>query len=193
MGDSIKMFIFILILIILQRLTELIVAKRNEKWMKHRGGVEYGREHYPYIVALHVLFLVSFMAEVLLFDKSLTTYWYIIAPIIVFTQVIRYWAVFSLGPFWNTRIIIIPNADVVSKGPYQFLKHPNYLVVALEILCIPLLFNAYLTSILFTLTNVLMMKVRIPEEERALVNSTNYVNAFQSKHRFIPYIKKKED
>ncbi|MFC0271671.1 isoprenylcysteine carboxyl methyltransferase family protein [Metabacillus herbersteinensis] len=187
------MFVFLLILIILQRLTELMLAKRNEKWMKQRGGVEYGREHYPYIVALHVLFLVSFIAEVLLFDKGLTTYWYIIAPIIVFTQVIRYWAVFSLGSFWNTRIIIIPNADVVSKGPYRFLKHPNYLVVALEILCIPLLFNAFLTSIMFTLTNVLMMKVRILAEERALVNSTNYVSVFQSKNRFLPIMKKTEE
>lgn len=187
------MFVFLLILIILQRLTELILASRNEKWMKQRGGVEHGREHYPYIVALHVLFLVSFITEVLLFDKDLTTYWYVIAPIIVLTQVIRYWAVFSLGYFWNTRIIIIPNTDVVSKGPYRFLKHPNYLVVALEILCIPLLFNAFLTSILFTFTNVLLMKVRIPVEERALGKNTNYVNAFQSKYRFLPIIKKTED
>jgi methyltransferase len=172
--------------LIIQRLTELFIAKKNEKWMMNRGGVEHGNEHYPFIVSLHVLFLISLLLEVIIFQKELTELWFVLVPILLLTQLMRYWSVISLGNYWNTKIIIVPNDIVVSKGPYQFIKHPNYVVVAVEILIIPLLFDAYITSLVFTMLNIFMMTIRIPAEEKALQTYTNYQEVFTVKSRFLP-------
>ncbi len=154
--------------------------------MINRGGVEHGNEHYPFIVSLHVLFLISLLLEVIIFQKELTELWVVLVPLLVITQLMRYWSVMSLGNYWNTKIIIVPNDIVVSKGPYQFIKHPNYVVVAVEILIIPLLFEAYITSLVFTMLNVVMMTIRIPAEEKALQTYTNYQEVFTVKSRFLP-------
>lgn len=180
------MFHLLFSLLIVQRLTELFIARKNEKWMRYRGGVEHGSEHYPFIVALHILFLLSLLLEVEIFDRNITDIWYILVPILLLTQIMRYWSVVSLGNYWNTKIIIVPNDIVISKGPYQFIKHPNYVVVAVEILIIPLLFHAYLTALLFTLLNIIMMSIRIPAEETALQKYTNYQEVFTVKSRFLP-------
>ncbi|KKI88721.1 hypothetical protein WQ54_29870 [Bacillus sp. SA1-12] len=180
------MFTFLFSLLILQRITEMVIAKRNEKWMLKQGGIEHGSEHYPYIVTLHILFFISLLLEVIILKKVVSNIWYILLPIIALSQLIRYWAIYSLGSFWNTKIIILPKVHVVSKGPYKYMKHPNYVVVAVEILIIPLLFQAYMTATLFTLLNLAMMSIRIPTEEKALEKYTNYEKAFQLKTRFIP-------
>ncbi|MCM3163029.1 hypothetical protein M3607_16320 [Metabacillus litoralis] len=180
------LFYLLFSLLIVQRLTELFIAKKNEKWMINRGGVEHGNEHYPFIVSLHVLFLISLLLEVIIFQKELTELWVVLVPLLVITQLMRYWSVMSLGNYWNTKIIIVPNDIVVSKGPYQFIKHPNYVVVAVEILIIPLLFEAYITSLVFTMLNVVMMTIRIPAEEKALQTYTNYQEVFTVKSRFLP-------
>lgn len=180
------MFYLLFSLLIIQRITELFIAKRNEKWMLNRGGFEHGREHYPFIVALHVLFLLFLLLEVRIFKKELTDLWYFLVPILALTQLIRYWSVFSLGNYWNTKIIIVPKEQVVSKGPYKYMKHPNYVVVAFEILLIPLLFQAYVTALLFTFLNIVMMTIRIPTEEKALQKHTNYHEVFNLRARFVP-------
>ncbi|USK36316.1 hypothetical protein LIT25_16790 [Bacillus sp. F19] len=180
------MFYLFLIIIIVQRVSELFIAKRNETHMKSMGGEEHGGEHYPLIVAVHLLFLLSFTLEVMIFNKEISPLWMMILPIILITQVIRYWAVFSLGPFWNTKIIIVPGLEVVAKGPYRFMRHPNYLVVAVEILFLPILFQAYATAILFTVLNAAILSIRIPAEENALMKHTDYKKSFINKRRFIP-------
>ncbi len=180
------MFYVIFLFLIAQRVTELFIAKRNEEWMRNRGGVEHGNEHYPYIVGLHVLFLLSFFAEVKVFQRELSELWYVLVPILFLTQLMRYWAVISLGNYWNTKILIVPNDVVVSRGPYKFLKHPNYIVVAVEILLLPLLFHAYITALLFTILNAIMMTVRIPAEEQALQKHTNYQEVFSIKSKLLP-------
>ncbi|MFD2214312.1 isoprenylcysteine carboxyl methyltransferase family protein [Metabacillus endolithicus] len=180
------LFYLLFSLLIVQRLTELYIAKKNEKWMINRGGEEHGNKHYPFIVSLHVLFLISLLLEVIIFHKDLTEVWFVLVPILFITQFMRYWSVISLGNYWNTKIIIVPNDIVVSKGPYQFIKHPNYVVVAVEILIIPLLFDAYVTSLVFTMLNIVMMTIRIPAEEKALQTYTNYQEVFTVKSRFLP-------
>lgn len=161
-------FTVFMIFVIIQRLIELIVAKNNEKWSKERGAIEFGSEHYKYIIALHVLFFISLIVEYGL-DPKLTNGWQILFVIFVFAQILRYWSLFSLGKYWNTKILVIPNATAISKGPYRFIKHPNYLVVALELLTIPLIFGAYVTAIVFSLCNfILLYFYRIPQEEAAM-------------------------
>lgn len=180
------MFYIVFLFLIVQRITELFIARKNEKWMKNRGGIEHGKDHYPYIVSLHLLFLISFFIEVQVFHRELTDIWFVMFPILFLTQLLRYWSVFSLGNYWNTKIMIVPGDVVISRGPYKFVKHPNYIVVAVEILLLPLLFHAYITAILFTIMNVVMMTVRIPAEESALRTYTNYHEVFPVKSRFSP-------
>ncbi|KZZ86355.1 isoprenylcysteine carboxyl methyltransferase family protein [Bacillus sp. SJS] len=171
--------LIILFVIVLQRISELIIARSNEKKLKSQGGIEYGQEHYPYMVCMHAAFLLSLIAEVLLLHRTISPIWMVFVPVIFFSQAIRYWAIASLGIRWNTKIILMPEEQVVITGPYQYFRHPNYVAVTAEILFFPLLFEAYGTAILFTILNVMMLSVRIPAEERALKAHTNYQSAFR--------------
>lgn len=186
-------FIIFIGFIILQRLTELVVAKRNEEWMKSKGAIEFGKEHYPAMVLIHASFFIVFIFEVIYFNKSLSLYWPILLALFLITQAMRIWALTSLGKFWNTKIIILPGADVVKKGPYKIIKHPNYLIVALELIVIPLMYNAYITLATFTLLNIVILSIRIPAEERALRELTKYESEFGNHGRFVPNLLNKCD
>lgn len=158
-----------LALVIAQRLLELRVAKRNEHWARSQGAQEYAREHYPLIVALHVLWIAGLAVEGLARGPQLGALWPLWLGVFVVAQLGRYWAISSLGMYWNTRILIVPGGDRVRRGPYRFLNHPNYVVVAVELLSGPLVFGATFTAIAASLANAaLLLAVRIPAEERAL-------------------------
>ncbi|NSL52654.1 isoprenylcysteine carboxyl methyltransferase family protein [Calidifontibacillus erzurumensis] len=173
-------------LIILQRIVELGIAKKNEKWMKARGGYEVGKEHYKYIVLVHILFFVTLIIEVFLFEKQLSPLWVIFLFIFSIAQVIRVWSIMSLGRFWNTKIIVVPNTNIIEKGPYKWVRHPNYLVVLIELLVLPLIFDAFWTAIIFTILNIVVLKHRIQLEEQELMKGTNYGIIFQNRYRFVP-------
>ncbi len=175
------MIYIILILIILQRLTEVFIAKRNENWMLSHGAYEVGSSHYPYMVSLHVGFFLFLIIEIVTNHKNLSPLFPLLFILFIAVQALRIWCIRSLGFFWNTKILILPDAKVVQKGPYTFMRHPNYAVVCLEIILLPLMFQAYFTAFCFTLLNVTMLSVRIPIEEKALRDATNYNHAFQKK------------
>ncbi|UOY93418.1 hypothetical protein MUG87_04650 [Ectobacillus sp. JY-23] len=179
-------FVVFFIFIVLQRVGELVIAKKNERHMKERGALEFGQAHYTYMVLMHVSFLLCTVTEVIWLHKSPSRLWPMLLCIFIITQILRIWAISSLGVYWNTKIIVLPGATVVKKGPYRFIRHPNYLVVIVEILVIPLLFQAYITTFLFTALNIAMLRVRIKEEEKALVESTTYQNEFNEISRFTP-------
>ena len=155
-------------LVALQRLAELGLARRNERRARARDAVERGRGHYPLIVGLHSLWLVSTLAEGLLRGPELPAYWPVPLALFLLVQPLRYWAIFSLGESWNTKILVVPGAKPVSRGPYRYLNHPNYVVVVVEILTFPLIFGAWLTALVFTVLNALVLRTRIREENRAL-------------------------
>ena len=171
-------FYFILVFVIIQRLVELFIAKRNEKSMLAKGAYEVGASHYKFMILLHVSFFISFILEVIYF-KTIVTPNYILLFVFLILQLLRAWCLVSLGVFWNTKIIILPGSNVVVKGPYSYIRHPNYLVVCLEILVLPLMFQAYMTAISFTILNLIMLSVRIPIEEKALKEATNYAKTIQ--------------
>ncbi|MED4126912.1 isoprenylcysteine carboxyl methyltransferase family protein [Shouchella miscanthi] len=171
--------------IIAQRLIEVVVAKRNERWMKSNGGIEVGKTHYHWMVALHVSFFIALLLEVTFTTPSFTSISVVALLIVIIAQCIRIWALTSLGRYWNTKIIVLPDAPVVEKGPYRFLRHPNYAVVMTEIAFVPLIFQAYWTAILFTVLNAWMLSVRIRVEEKALYKMTgDYTERFERKKRF---------
>jgi methyltransferase len=155
--------------IIVQRLTELRVAKRNLEFALANGGQEYAPEHYKFIVLLHVSWIVFMLLEGILRGSSLSGLWWLWLGIFVLAQFGRYWAISSLGKYWNTRIIIFPKGNLVAKGPYKYFKHPNYIIVALELFVAPMIFGCWVTALLSSLVNAyLLLGVRIPAEERAL-------------------------
>src|SRR3712207_9418302 len=152
----------------IQRLLELRLSRRHERILRVRGAVERGRGHYPLMVGLHVLWLISTLLEGLLRGPELPAYWPAPLALCLLVQPLRYWAIFSLGESWNTKILVVPGAKPVSRGPYRYLSHPNYVVVVVEILTFPLIFGAWLTALVFTVLNAAILSVRICEENRAL-------------------------
>ncbi len=157
-------FIIFILFLIAQRLTELYVSKRNEKWLLSQGAIEYGREHYPYIVALHTLFIVSLIVEYYVTGGQPISY--IALSLFILLLAFKYWVLSSLGTYWNTRIYRVPGAIAVKKGPYKLFKHPNYVDVVCEIAIIPLVFHLYYTAIIFSVLNAIMLSVRIRVENK---------------------------
>jgi methyltransferase len=157
-------FIIFIAFLTTQRLVELYISKRNEKWLLSKGAVEYGRAHYPYIVALHTLFIISLIAEYYLVGGKTTNYWFLLAFMLLL--LFKYWVLSSLGPYWNTRIYRVPGSVAVKKGPYRLFKHPNYVDVVCEIAIIPLVFHLYYTAVIFSVLNAVMLMVRIRVENR---------------------------
>jgi methyltransferase len=163
----------ILVLVALQRLIEVVYAERNTRALLARGAVEVGRAHYPLIVLLHAAWLA---AIVLLLPADATIHW---IPLVVFValQLARVWVIATLGPYWTTRIITLDGAPLVRKGPYRFVRHPNYLVVAGEIAALPLAFGEVTVAIAFTLLNAAMLAWRIRQEDTALASRRSRVPA----------------
>jgi methyltransferase len=159
-------FILFISFLILLRIAELILSHRNEKWLLKNGAVEYGKAHYPFIVILHVLFIISLIAEYAIVRPTSYSSFFLIAYVLLI--LLKVWVIASLGKFWNTKIYRAPSFPLVNKGPYKHIKHPNYLIVIGEIAIIPLIFNLYYTAAVFTILNLLMLSVRIKEENKAL-------------------------
>lgn len=151
-------------LVVGQRLGELVIARRNTKRLLERGGREVGAGHYPLFILLHTAWLAA-LAVFVPYDRW--PYMPLIALYLVL-QLGRVWVISSLGPYWTTRIITLDEAPKVRRGPYRFIRHPNYLVVGLEILVLPLAFYAWRIALVFTVLNALLIGYRISVEERAL-------------------------
>lgn len=167
-------FWVVILLIGVQRLVELKIAKKNEKKVLDQGGYEVGQRHYKYMVLMHLLFFVSLIYEVTIFEKGTSSIFPLLLFLFLLTQIGRIWVIQSLGMFWNTKIMILPTNQIRAKGPYKFMKHPNYFIVTVELVLIPLLFEAYFTASIFTLLNALLLMVRIPIEEKALQVHSEY-------------------
>lgn len=153
-----------------ERLAELVVSARNARWSFARGGVESGRDHFPAMVALHTALLVACVAEVVLADRPFLPWlgWPMLA-LVVASQALRWWCITTLGPRWNTRVIVVPGLPLVDRGPYRWFRHPNYVAVVVEGIALPLVHTAWVTALAFTVLNaVLLWRFRIPAEERAL-------------------------
>ena len=151
-----------------QRLLELLYSRRNERRLRARGAVERGSAHYPVIVAIHALWLVSTLVEGLLRGPEPPAWWPLPLAAFLLVQPLRYWAIFSLGVNWNTRVLVVPGGKLVRSGPYRYFPHPNYIVVVVEVLTFPLIFGAWITAVVFSLLNAAMLYVRIQTENRAL-------------------------
>lgn len=163
------LFTVLVLAVGLERLAELVVSKRNAAWAFERGGVESGRGHYPVMVVLHTGLLVGCLVEAWWSDRGVAPLlaWSMLA-LVVASQALRWWCIGALGRQWNTRVIVVPDLPLVARGPYRFLRHPNYVVVVVEGAALPLVHGAWITAVVFTVANAALLTVRIRTEERAL-------------------------
>jgi methyltransferase len=154
----------ILVLVVLQRLAELWYASWNTKALKARGAIEYGRGHYPLVVLLHVSWLTAIVFGIQR-DPAVRA-----VPLMFFMllQALRVWVIATLGPYWTTRLITVPDTPLVNRGPYRFVRHPNYVVVIGEIALLPLVFGQIANAIIFSVLNGAILAWRIHIEEAAL-------------------------
>jgi methyltransferase len=151
-----------------QRATELALSARHERRLRTRGAIEHGRGHYPWIVALHVSWPLLLIAEMVFAGARPGRSWPIWFVLLLLAQGLRVLALRALGERWTTRVWVLPGEPPLARGPYRWLRHPNYVSVAMELVAAPMLFGAWRTALIATLANVAAMAVRIPTENRAL-------------------------
>jgi methyltransferase len=170
--SSAAWFTVLVLAVGVERLAELRRSTRNARWAMQRGGVESGRRHYPPMVVLHTGLLVAAVLEVDLADRPFRPWlgWPMLA-LVLGAQALRWWCIVTLGPRWNTRVIVVPGLALVGSGPYRWLRHPNYVAVVVEGLALPLVHTAWLTALAFTVLNGWLLAVRIGCENRALAGA----------------------
>ncbi|WP_197378544.1 isoprenylcysteine carboxyl methyltransferase family protein [Mycolicibacterium mengxianglii] len=165
------MYYLLILAVAVERLVELIVSKRNAAWAFAHGGREFGRRHYPVMVVIHAGLLIGCVVEVWALDRPFLPWlgWPMLA-LAVASQVLRWWCITTLGRRWNTLVIVVPDQPLVATGPYRYswLHHPNYLVVVIEGIALPLVHTAWITALCFTVANALLLRVRIRVENEAL-------------------------
>ncbi len=162
-------FTVLVALVGLERIAELRVSHRNAAWSFERGGTETGQGHYPFMVVLHSGFLVAMLVEAWVRrpDVPAALAWSMLALVLA-AQALRWWCITTLGPRWNTRVIIVPGLAPVASGPYRFLSHPNYVAVVLEGVALPLVHASWITAVAFTVLNAGLLTVRLRSENAAL-------------------------
>lgn len=179
-------YLLLLGLIAAERVVELMFSRRNLTWALERGGIEAGQGHFRVMTSMHAVFLPACALEVWLLDRPFIPWLGIpMLALVIGAQVLRYWAIASLGRRWNVRVVVLPDVPVVTAGPYRFIRHPNYLAVVVELFALPLVHTAWLTALVFTLLNLPLLAVRIRAEEEALARYSGYA-PMAGVPRFVP-------
>ncbi|TDL10436.1 hypothetical protein EUA04_11115 [Mycolicibacterium obuense] len=157
----------LIIAVALERIAELVVSQRNLAFSRKRGGVEYGTGHYPVMVVLHTALLVACLLEAA-HREFLPALGWPMFGIVLAAQGLRWWCISTLGHQWNTRVVVVPGAARVTGGPYRYVPHPNYVAVVAEGIALPLVHSAWITAVVFTALNAILLHTRITCENRAL-------------------------
>ena len=184
---SLEAYLGLLAALAVERVVHLALASRNARRAFAMGAVERGRGHYPAMAAFHALFLVSAAAETIVLKRPFpgTLGWIALGGALG-AQALRYWSIASLGVRWNTRIIVFPGTAPISRGPYRFIRHPNYFAVIVEIACVPMIHGCWLTAVVFSIGNAALLRVRIRAEEAAM--GPRYALEFGGRSRLMPML-----
>lgn len=162
-------YFVVIALVVGERIAELVVSERHARAMFREGALEHGRDHYPFMVALHTAFLVGCIVEPLALDRPfIPALGLPMLAVAMLAQGLRWWAIRTLGVRWSTRVIVPLWGERVARGPYRFFPHPNYVAVIAEGIALPLIHSAWITAIGFTVMNAFLLAVRIRVEDRAM-------------------------
>lgn len=152
-----------------ERAVEVVMSERHARALFARGAFERGRGHYPAMVVLHASFLVACALEPALlrrpFVPALAA---AMLAVVLASQALRWWSVATLGVHWSTRLVVLPGASRVARGPYRFFPHPNYVAVVTELAALPLVHSAWITAAAFSVANAALLSVRVRAEDAAL-------------------------
>jgi methyltransferase len=177
--DADEVAVCLLVVIVAQRVLELRLARSNAAIAFRRGAQEFGASHYPVFFVLHTAWMLGWIGEAWTRGPTLSpqSSWWLGG--FVLAGALRYWAIASLGTRWNTRVLVVPGDVPLRRGPYRVLAHPNYLAVAIELLCVPMIFGAWIVAAICSIANaVLLLGIRIPTENQALARG----NSSTAKH-----------
>jgi methyltransferase len=163
-------YVALVTLVAAERLAELVVARANLVWARARHGREYGFGHYRFMVALHIGLLVACLVEAAHRTFIPALGWSMLV-VVLLAQGLRWWCITVLGHRWNTRIIVIPGLPLVRRGPYRWMRHPNYVAVVAEGIALPLVYTGWVTAASFTIVNAALLRVRIASENAAMARA----------------------
>ena len=187
-------YILLVVIIALQRLWEMRISSRNEKKLRQQQGAqEKFPEHFIYMKLLHTLWLVSCVVEAYYIQQR--PQWWIVGTglfLLILGQILRIVAITTLRGRWTVKIIVIPDSKPVNSGIYKYLRHPNYLGVIIEIFALPMIFGCWITAVLFSIGNAIVLYIRIGAEERALQSVSDYKESLPN-NRFMPKETKNEN
>jgi methyltransferase len=187
MSLSQKLYLALVVAVAAERLVELVITRRNLAWARAHGALEHGADHYPWMVVTHATFLLACPLEVIALDRPFLPLLGVpMLGVAASTMALRYWAIAALGRRWTTRVLVIPGLPPVTGGPYRFLRHPNYLAVALEVMALPLVHTAWVTAVVWGAANALVLRARIRVEEAALRGASDYDGAMAGRRALLP-------
>jgi methyltransferase len=166
-------YVLLIAVVAVERLAELVVSQRNRAWSRKRGGIEVGAGHYPVMVVLHTALLAGCLVEVIALHRPfIPAVGWPMLVVVLAAQALRWWCITTLGHQWNTRVIVIPGAARITAGPYRLIPHPNYVAVVAEGIALPLAHSAWITAVVFTVLNAVLLRTRIKVENDELANLT---------------------
>ena len=181
-------YLAFLALLAAERALELGLSRRNARRLRARGAVEAGRRHHRPMVVFHAAFLAACAAEAVASPAPPPPAAWVAVVAALGAQGLRWWAIAALGERWSTRILVLPGAAPVTRGPYRFLRHPNYLAVIVEMAAVPLAWGSWRVAAAFSAGNALLLAVRIHGEERALGDA--WARAFRGLPRLFPGVRR---
>lgn len=180
-------FTLLVFALVVERMVELYISRRNAAWSRERGAIEYGQSHLVWMKLLHTAFFAGCLLEVwLLSPPFLPVLAAVCGVMTAAAQALRYWTIATLGRRWNIAVLVLPGVAAETRGPFRFVKHPNYVAVVVEGLAVPLLHSAVLTALVFSALNAWVLWVRIRCEERALSKHCDYAAVLGDRPRFLP-------
>jgi methyltransferase len=185
--DTRVLYTILIAMVAAARLAELRIAGRNLRALLTRGGIEVAPEQYPWMVLLHTASLIACPLEVWLLDRPFVpALAAVMFLLVVLAAALRWWVIATLDGRWTTRVVCLPGVAPITRGPYRFLRHPNYLAVIVEMFALPLIHTAWLAACIFSALNAVLLSVRIRTEEEALSRLSDYGAAFAGRPRLIP-------
>ena len=185
--DTRWLYLGLIGLVVVERLVELVITERNARRMRSRGGFEVGGAHFLPMALLHAGLLVAAPLEVFRLERPFVPLLGgVMLVLLAGTMALRYWAISSLGDRWTTRVFVVPEEPPAVRGPYRWLRHPNYLAVIVEVAVLPLVHTAWWTAIAFSIGNALVLRTRIRVEEEALEAHSDYFEKLGDRPRLIP-------
>lgn len=166
-------YVLLIVAVAGERSVELVVAKRNLAWSQDHGGAEFGARHYPVMVILHTGLLAGCLVEAVGLNRPfIPALGWPMLTILLAAQGVRWWCIATLGRQWNTRVVIVPGAARIVRGPYRYLSHPNYVAVIAEVAALPMVHTAWITALTFSVLNAALLRMRIKVENAALASLT---------------------